>query len=160
MKFKRTLVVLLSAFVAVWPALSAADTASHHQAVMKLLELTEMQSKIEASVDNVLALQLVQNPALHEHEDLLREFLDQNIGWNAMKEDIISMYMQSFTEAELKEINTFYATPTGRKLISRLPELIQQRDRLAMRRLQENIGELQQIMNGETAPSKSRSSGD
>ena len=144
MKFNRTRVILLSAFLTVWPALSSADNKSHRQATMELLELTEMQRKIEASVDNVLALQLGQNPALREHEELMREFLEQNIGWNAMKEDIIAMYMQSFTESELKEINAFYATPTGHKLITQLPELIQQRDQLAMQRMQDNIGELQQ----------------
>ena len=80
---------------------------------------------------------------MRQHEELLSEFLQQNIGWDAMKEDLISMYMQAFTETELNEINTFYATPTGRKLIDRLPELIKQRDQLAMQRMQENIGELQ-----------------
>ena len=120
MKFKRILAILLSTNMAVWCALSTADTDSHRQAVIKLMGLTEMQFKIETSVSNVLALQLGQNPALQAHEELLRAFLEQNIGWNAMKEGIISMYMQSFTESELKEINTFCGTPTGQKLISQL----------------------------------------
>ena len=146
MELKSALVIFLSIYLATWPAFSTSDTASHRQAVITLLELTEMQLKIEASVNNVLALQLVQNPALQAHENLLRDFLEQNIGWNAMKEDIISMYMQSFTETELKEINSFYTTPTGRKLTTQLPELIKQRDRLAMQRMQDNIGELQKLI--------------
>ena len=144
MKLKRAQVTLLSLFLFVWPALAAADSASHRQAVIKLLELTDMQLKIETSVANVLALQLNQDPAMRRHEELLRAFLQRNIGWDAMREDLIVMYMQSFTEAELEAINRFYASPTGRKLIDRLPELIKQRDQLAMQRLQENIGELQQ----------------
>ena len=95
---------------------------------------------------NVLTLQLQQSPSLHEHEDLLTQFLEKNIGWAGMKDNLITMYMAAFTEQELNEINTFYATPAGQKMIQRLPELIQQRDRLAMQRMQENMGELQQAI--------------
>lgn len=148
MKIKFTLVVLLfaCAFTAICPTLSSADDASHRQAVMKLLGLTAMQRKIEASVDNVLALQLRQSPALQAHEDVVRDFLEKYMGWEGLKEDIVAMYMQTFTEAELDEINAFYSTPAGQKLIARLPDLIQQRDRLAMQRLQEHAGELQQAI--------------
>ena len=107
MKLKRAQVILLSLLLIVGSALAAEDSVSHRQAVTELLELTNMQLKIETSVANVLALQLNQDPAMHQHEELLRAFLQRNIGWDAMKEDLIAMYMQSFTEAELKNINTF-----------------------------------------------------
>jgi hypothetical protein len=100
---------------------------------------------------NVLALQLQQTPELREHEDLLTRFLEKNIGWTGMKDNLIVMYMDAFTEQELNNINTFYSTADGQKLIQQLPELIQQRDRLAMRRFQENIGELQQAIADRTA---------
>ena len=146
MKHTRIPGILLLAFMAIWPVSSSADTDSHRQAVEKLFELTHMQQKIEVSVNNVLALQLQQSPALREHKDLLTKFLEKNIGWTGMKDNLITMYMKSFTEQELNEINTFYSTPGGQKLIQRLPELIQQRDHLAMQRMQENIGELQQAI--------------
>ena len=146
MKHTRIPGILLLAFMAIWPVSSSADTDSHRQAVEKLFELTHMQQKIEVSVNNVLALQLQQSPALREHKDLLTKFLEKNIGWTGMKDNLITMYMKAFTEQELNEINTFYSTPGGQKLIQRLPELIQQRDRLAMQRMQENLGELQQAV--------------
>lgn len=138
--------VILLVIIAISPICSSAETDSHRQAVEKLFELTHMQQKIEISVGNVLALQLQQSPALREHEDLLTQFLEKNIGWTGMKDNLITMYMTAFTEQELNEINTFYATPAGQKMIQRLPELIQQRDRLAMQRMQENMGELQQAI--------------
>ena len=142
--------VILLVIIAISPICSSAETDSHRQAVEKLFELTHMQQKIEVSVGNVLALQLQQSPALREHEDLLTQFLEKNIGWTGMKDNLITMYMAAFTEQELNEINTFYATPAGQKMIQRLPELIQQRDRLAMQRMQENMGELQQAIAGRT----------
>ncbi len=146
MNIKHMPAVLLFTLTIAGSAGALADAASHRAAVEKLFELTHMQQKIDVSVNNVMALQLRQNPALREHEDLLKTFLENNIGWAGMKEDLVTMYMQAFTEAELDEINTFYATPTGKKLVEQLPALIQQRDRLAMQRMQENLGELQQAI--------------
>jgi len=146
MKHNRIPGILLLVFMAIWPLCSSADSDSHRQAVEKLFELTHMQHKIELSVNNVLALQLQQSPELREHEELLTKFLEKNIGWTGMKDNLITMYMAAFTEQELNEINAFYSTPGGQKLIQRLPELIQQRDRLAMQRMQENVGELQQAI--------------
>ena len=146
MKHNRIPGILLLVFMAIWPLCSSADSDSHRQAVEKLFELTHMQHKIELSVNNVLALQLQQSPELREHEELLTKFLEKNIGCTGMKDNLITMYMAAFTEQELNEINAFYSTPGGQKLIQRLPELIQQRDRLAMQRMQENVGELQQAI--------------
>jgi hypothetical protein len=146
MKHSRIPGIFLLVYTVISPVISSADTDSHRQAVEKLFELTHMQQKIEVSVNNVLSLQLQQTPALREHEDLLTKFLETNIGWASMKDNLITMYMAAFTEQELNEINAFYATPAGQKMIQRLPELIQQRDRLAMQRMQENIGELQQAI--------------
>ena len=146
MKHSRIPGIFLFVFTVISPVCSSAETDSHRQAVEKLFELTHMQQTIEVSVNNVLSLQLQQNPALREHEDLLTKFLETNIGWAGMKDNLITMYMAAFTEQELNEINAFYGTPGGQKLIQRLPELIAQRDRLAMQRMQENIGELQQAI--------------
>jgi hypothetical protein len=141
--------ILLTTF---GPGGSLADADSHRQAVEQLFELTRLQQKIDTSVTNVLALQLQQNPALGEHEALLRSFLEEQIGWSSMKNELVSMYMAAFTEPELAEINAFYSTPAGQKLIQRLPELIQQRDQLAMQRMQENIDELQQKFTASSTP--------
>jgi hypothetical protein len=124
----------------------ASDTDSHRQAVEKLFELTRMQEKIDASVNNVVALQLNQDPAMREHEALLRDYMERQIGWKGLKDPLIEMYMQAFTEQELNEINAFYSSPTGRKMVGQLPELIKRRDQFAMQRMQDNIGELREAI--------------
>jgi len=122
---------------------TAGNADSHRQAVERLFELTRMQEKIETSVNNVVAMQLNQDPAMREHEALLRDYMERQIGWQGLKVPLTEMYMQAFTKAELDEINAFYSSPTGSKLIGLLPELIKQRDGLAKQRMQDNIGELQ-----------------
>ena len=105
-----------------------------------------MEKKIQDSVDSVVQLQLRQNPNLAQHEPAVREFFTKHIGWNALKNDITEMYLSTFNEKELEQINAFYITPAGQKVIKVVPELVQQRNQLAMQRLQQNIGELQKIV--------------
>ena len=128
--------------IAAGPIAVHADEASHRQAVEQLFELTSMQQKIDESVANVLALQISQNPGLKSHQDVVNEFLERHIGWGSLKDALTDMYMQEFTEQEVNDMNTFYSSPTGRKVIERLPVLVQMRNQLASQRLQENIGEL------------------
>jgi uncharacterized protein len=126
--------------------LQAADSVSHKQQVETLFRLTQMEKKIQDSVDSVVQLQLRQNPQLGQHEQAVREFFTKYIGWNALKSDITGMYLSTFNEKELEQINAFYITPAGQKVIKVVPELVQQRNQLAMQRLQQNIAELQQII--------------
>jgi uncharacterized protein len=144
MNFRTLTGILTVLLILASPTVSHAGPDSHRQAVARLFELTHMQRLIEESVDGVLTLQIAQDPALEEHRDALRAFLEKYVGWQALEDDLTAMYLQAFTEAELDEMVAFYSSPTGQKVLQRLPELVQQRNRLAMQRLQEHIGELQQ----------------
>ena len=145
MKLVHLITVLLTASL-ILPGLTVADDKGHIEQVEILFKLTRMQQKINESVESVAQLQLRQNPALAAKNDQLMAFLERHIGWNAVKADLYAMYMQTFTEDELKTINDFYITPLGQKVIVIVPQLVQERNRLAMQRLQENVGELQHIM--------------
>ena len=109
----------------------------------------KLEKKIQESVDNVIQLQLRQNPQLAQHQKTMQTFFDKHIGWSAMKDDLADMYMRRFNEQELEKINAFYITPAGQKVITVLPELVQERNQLAMQRLQNNIGELQKHISPE-----------
>jgi len=146
MKKLNLLVTTTSLMLLSISPLSLADNKSHLEQVDKLFKLTQMEKKIDESVDSVLQLQLRQNPQLEKHSTEMRSFFTKYIGWDALKVDLAAMYMETFTEDELKAVNDFYITPAGQKVITVLPQLVQQRNQLAMQRLQQNIGELQQII--------------
>jgi hypothetical protein len=131
------------------PPLPAAEADSHRQAVETLFRLTQMEQKVNESVQSVAQLQIRQDPALASKQDALMGFLEKYIGWNAIREELAQMYLQTFTEEELQAMNDFYITPVGQKVITVVPQLVQQRNMLAMQRLQANIAELRAII-GET----------
>jgi hypothetical protein len=138
--------LFLIAFIYAVPGISLADADSHRQAVERLFKLTHMEQRVNESVDNVLLIQLQQSPQLEPHRQTLDDFLQKHIGWTSMKEAIAAMYMEAFSEAELNEMNAFYITPTGQRVITDVPQLVQRRNQLAMQRMQDNIAELQKLI--------------
>lgn len=136
-------VLLLSLFAT---TLYAEDNKAHRDQVEKLFKLTQMEKKIQQSVESVLQLQLRQNPQLAQQKETVKQFFEKYIGWHALKEDIAEMYMKTFSDKELKDINAFYITPAGQKVIKVVPQLVQKRNQLAMGRLQKHIGELQNVL--------------
>lgn len=146
MKKLNLLVTATSLMLLSISPLSQADNKSHVEQIDKLFKLTQMEKKVDESVDSVLQLQLRQNPQLAQKSKELRAFFEKHMGWDALKVDLAAMYMETFTEDELKSINDFYISPAGQKVIKSLPQLVQQRNQLSMQRLQENIGELQKIV--------------
>jgi len=119
---------------------------SHYEQVETLFKLTQMEKRINESVNSIVQLQLQQNPDIAEKKQALTSFVDKHAGWNALKDDMADMYMRTFSTEELKTINAFYITPAGQKVINTVPQLVQQRNQLAMQRLQKNIDELKTIM--------------
>jgi hypothetical protein len=147
MIYVRPLLLVTSfIFLVFSSAARAEDNAAHVQQVETLFKLTQMEKKVNESIDSIMQLQLGQNPQLASREQAMRAFFEKHIGWSALKSDITAMYLRTFSEKELQAINDFYITPAGQKVITSLPGLVQERNQLAMMRLQQNIGELQQIM--------------
>ena len=135
--------ILLTALT---PLTSMAESETQRDELEILFKLTRMEQKINESVDFAVQLQLQQNPGLQQHRALLQSFLQKHMGWEALKEEIAAMYLRTFSQQELEQMNAFYITPTGQKVIEQLPLLVQERNQLAMQRLQTNIGELQQLI--------------
>ena len=149
-KLKLATALLLSMITT---TLHAENNKARIEQVEQLFKLTQMEKQIQQSVENILQLQLRQNPNLISQKETVGQFFIKHIGWHALKNDIAEMYMNTFSEKELATINAFYISPAGQKVINVVPQLVQQRNQLAMGRLQENIGELQKIL-AESAPKK------
>ena len=140
---KLIMAALLVCFLAPGQAVRA-DGDSHSTEVETLFRLTQMERRIRESVDTLAAMQIRQNPQLAAHQTIIRAFLERHVGWQALRPELETMYKAAFSEDELKQMNAFYITPVGQKVLTRVPELVQARNQLAAQRLEQHIGELQQ----------------
>jgi hypothetical protein len=110
-----------------------------------------MEKVMAQSVDQMLAIQVKQNPAMGQFEGQMRAFLGKYMSWASVKEDMIKIYMTEFTEPEIRELIAFYQTPVGKKTVQKLPALLQKSAELSQQRMQQHLPELQQAIQSAAA---------
>ena len=139
------MVVISSLFMVFVPGLNA-DEASHLQAARDLLVASQMEQVFSKTIDQALDMQIRQAPQLGELRGVMKDFFNKYMSWDALKDDLAKLYADSFTEDELKDITKFYQTPTGKKMALATPELMAKGAMLGQQKVQEHIGELQQMI--------------
>ena len=145
---KRLIVALLSICVVATAATAAEPSpgGSHYKAAEKMLTLMEMETVLRRSIDEMLKAQVAQSPGMAPFETVMREFLMKHMSWESLKADTIQIYMTEFTEKELDELNRFYQTEVGRKMVEKMPTLMGKSAELGAKRVQEHMPELQAAM--------------
>ena len=123
-----------------------ASEETHRQAAETLLNLMDMDKLMSESIDQMLEMQVKQNPAIGQFKDEMKKFLSKYMSWSAMKGDMVKIYMSEFTEQELKELLAFYQTPLGKKTIAKMPKLMAKGAELGQQRVQEHLPELQKAI--------------
>ncbi|WP_442505542.1 DUF2059 domain-containing protein [Novipirellula sp. SH528] len=119
---------------------------SHTIAVEALLDSMNMKETTQQTVDQMLQMQVQQQPQMAAFEDVMKAFLHKHLSFESLKPDLIKLYKTEFTEAEIKALTEFYNTPVGKKAIEKLPTLSAAGAQIGMQRVQANMGELQQAI--------------
>ena len=152
---KHLVVLLIAAVTLLNSASLRADEASHRQATETLLGTMQMESLLNQSVDQMLQMQVQQNPAIAPYQQEMKAFFGKYMSWATLKDDMVKIYMAEFNEPEVKELTAFYQTPLGKKTIQRMPALMAKGAEMGQRRVQEHLPELQATIAAKAAPSPS-----
>ncbi len=140
------LIVLCAGLMAaesIMPGWSRGDEASHRAGAEKLLVVMGAEKNHATTLDNLLKAQIRQNPAIMPMHEPVREFFTRHLGWEAIKEDMIRLYAEAFTEDELRQLVDFYQSPIGQKWAQQLPSLAAKSMQKAQERMREHLPELQ-----------------
>ena len=153
---KRLIVALLSVclFTVAGNAADPKTGGSHYKAAEKTLTLMDMETVLRRSIDEMLKAQIAQNPGIAPFETVMRQFLMKHMSWDSLKADTIQIYMAEFTEKELEELNRFYETEVGRKMVEKMPTLMGKGAELGAKRVQEHMPELQSAIAEEAKKQK------
>jgi hypothetical protein len=114
----------------------------------KLLDNLGMEEILEQSITQSLDFQVEKNPELVPYVGVMKAFLAKHMSYESLKDDIVNLYSTTFSVQELKDISAFYSTETGKKTLQKLPELARISNQLGSDRVQENIEELHQMLEG------------
>lgn len=139
--------ILLLSFLVV-SGLSFADSDSKKEAE-NLLNMMGMKDALEQSIEQTLQVQMQQNPTLVPFKNVMMQFFQKHMSYESLKPDMVQIYTDAFTASELKELIAFYRTPTGKKTIEKMPQLMSQGGQIGAKRVQDNIQELQQSIKEE-----------
>lgn len=128
---------------------SVADAGSEKEAE-KLMNVMGMDVALEQSLEQMLIVQLQQNPSLAPYKKVMMDFFKKHMNYESLKPDMIKLYSEAFTELELREINEFYQTSTGKKTLEKMPELMARGGEIGAKRVQDNIHELREMIQAES----------
>ena len=127
---------------------SAAEATkdAHTLAAEDLLKAMRMKETSERTVDQMLAMQMQQQPQLAQFKDVMQSFLRKHLSYESIKDDMVKLYKAEFSKDELNELSKFYRTPVGKKAVEKLPMLSAAGAQIGMQRVQQNMGELQKAI--------------
>ena len=119
---RRLLILVCVMFLS--SILYAQEMSSHEKAAENMLELTNTKDVMAQTLETMLESQLQANPQLIPVKGAMEAFFQKHISYESIKDELIAIYVETFTEEELYAITEFYKTPVGQKLIKEQPDLV------------------------------------
>ena len=158
-----TLYLLLSSTV-------SADETSHRAAAERFLILANAQSMsapVYSQTEQVLTARFAQmggsmqyEPVLRDYRQRARALLDEQLRWEAIRDELVELYLPVFTEQEFNELSAFYQSPAGSKLLQHLPELTRASIAVTRERVEQVIApQLEQLVEEMAAQVEQRQRG-
>ena len=117
-------------------------SASHRAAVLELLEVTNARSLMDQILQTGRQDMRAQNPEMDSIpglDSLLDSLLTNLLPWDSLEAEIAPLYVDLFTEAELREMIAFYRTELGQMMLARMPELMQRSMMIVQRDLANSL---------------------
>jgi len=140
---------------------ASADAAGHKAQAERFLELVNadrLAVPVYAQVQQMFAQRFEQTQAPASKRALLERYqskadaeLDKAIGWEQVKPDLITLYTETFTEQELSQLNDFYESALGKKMLTKLPELNARSAQVTQAKLESAVPKVNKLLAEMTA---------
>lgn len=145
----RSAVLVLPVFLLLVSAAPVPAPMSPHEKVARdVVKLIGGEDLAIGGADAMLAL-FLQNPSMAPYEGQFREWYRKVMAESDLQERMVRLYMDTFSEEELREIAAFYKTPTGRKTVETLPKMVKLGVETARQQAEARGSELMEILEKE-----------
>lgn len=144
---------LLSTVVIISTAVASPE--SHRQAVEEMLAISRVDQMLEPMMDNVMTVMQQQmsqvnipedkKPIVDKYNQKIIETLRHEMRWENMQEDFVALYLEVYSEDEIRGLTDFYKTPLGQKMLDKMPELMQASMQISQGLLQQTLPKIQQL---------------
>lgn len=121
---------------------TAAQSRSHVAAAEDLLAAMGAERMYERSLEQMLSAQIGANPDLVALAPVMKQFFRDFVSWEVVRPEHLRVHMERFSEAELRELATFYRTPLGRRVAEESPAIATELGMVGQRLVEANQVEL------------------
>jgi hypothetical protein len=143
----------LCLLLALAPRMAWSDEAesSHRKAARELIDVERTWRDPTAVAEPVLKVLIRQSPEMETDQEVILDWLKKNLTWEQLSVGLVDAYLQTFTEAELRQLTAFYKSPVGQKSLKQGPALNKAEAMAALDILIEHHAELDAIVEAEKA---------
>ncbi|HEY8344757.1 MAG TPA: DUF2059 domain-containing protein [Bacillota bacterium] len=96
--------------------------------------------------EGVIDLTPEQVQIMEKYLDKLFTVIEEEMGWDKIKDDYIRIYMSVYTEEEVRELIEFYQSPVGQKSIEKMPMLMRQSMEISQKYMWNVMPRMEEIM--------------
>jgi hypothetical protein len=147
----KKLITALLLFAALATTLSANKEAQIER-MLKLANVSNMMDSVLQQMQAQLDRQFQPQATTDAKKAIVEKYTQEIVSttkaaleWNKIKKPFIELYMKVYTEKELKELIKFYESPVGKKMIAKMPELMQKTMILSQQLMRPMIPKIQAI---------------
>ena len=110
------------------------------QLLGQTLEMVGTQMK-SATFQRLAAAKLPpeQQKTTEEFQGRAAKLITQTMSWDALKPIYIKIYAQTYTEAEIDGLLSFYKSPTGQAFVSKTPQVMSQANGIVQQRVKTTL---------------------
>ena len=106
------------------------------------MEVTHLRQVTEESMDAVMKSQLEQMPQLRPYAAIMQAFYKEQIDWAVLEPEYTRIYLEVFTESELRDMVALYKTPLGKAMLAKMPTVLAKSNAFATQRVQAAMPQL------------------
>lgn len=118
------------------------------QAANRLVEVSGLKENMSKIFGQIITMQASRLPEKQRtaFTNVMNKFLDKYVNWEQLKSAFVPIYASSYSEDELNKIADFLATPAGKAMTAKQPELMQKGAAWGVKVVQDHQAELEQMM--------------
>ena len=137
LSFRSAVICLPLLLVLLGAAPQPAPVSPHEKAAREVLQVVGGESLAMGGAEAMLAVML-RDPEMAPYEDVIRAWFQKVFSEAEIESAMVELYMERFSEKELREIAAFFKTPAGRKAIAAMPDLIKEASGIGMKLAEEH----------------------
>lgn len=137
------LLALLLPVLSAWGGSPEAPGPAREPAARALLEAMDAAAVSERALTGTVENMVRADPGLADYRAVLEKLLRRYAGWQRIEPDVVRLYAETFTVAEMQAIADFYRSPAGQKLLQHQVALTVRVSELVRDRMLEHMTEIE-----------------